>query len=252
MKKMPRYAGLILVNVAFFALGSCMQGSGALEHLRVQLSKNTIIFSSPRRIAYVVTLNISSPRYLQTKNVLENFGFVVRNVAPQFIGKSTREQTLSNKFALLQAVRFIKDGDDPWGYAFEDDLADHELSSWKISDLVKIEGQSDYFMYLGICMGSPPKNSIGCGRCAHAMGFSKKGATEVASFASQTYPLLETGRVPREEEYFDVINEAWCKEKGGFRIIGPLRKSARGHDGHYGIFIQDRAKFRSQIDAGGK
>lgn len=205
-----------------------------------------------KRMAYVVSLNSSAPRFLQTQNVLEDFGFEVSTVKPFYVGATRHKQTLSNKLALLMAATLVARGEEPWGYIFEDDIFKHELSRDSLSTLIAAESEAKLFQYLGICTSGQALNTPTrhmCGRCAHAMGLSKQGAVELLSFANLEVPELVTGNVPRDEEYLDVIVQVWCEaHPPGFRVTGPIQNSTIGVNGHYGIFLQDRHKYASEID----
>jgi len=203
-------------------------------------------------MAYVVSLNSSAPRFLQTDQLLREFGFEVSIVEPFFVGETRYKRTLSNKFALLTAATLISKGVEPWGYVFEDDIFKHELALDNLSSLIESEMESTTFQYLGACALNPGENQVArnmCGRCAHAMGFSKYGASELLRFANLQEPKLAREKVPRDEEYLDVIVQGWCEtQPSGFRVVGPLVKSAKGIFGHYGLFLQDRTNYESEID----
>jgi hypothetical protein len=209
-------------------------------------------FNTAKRVAYVVSLNSSAPRFLQTDKVLRDFGFDVSLVKPFYVGETRYKQTLSNKFALLTAATLISRGAEPWGYIFEDDIFKHELSHDNLSTVIENEAESAVFQYLGACEFAPSENRPArhmCGRCAHAMGLSKHGATELLRYANLQEPKLARNNVPRDEEYLDVIVQGWCEAQPlGFRVVGPLENSAKGIFGHYGLFLQDRTSFESEID----
>ena len=211
--------------------------------------------SLQKRVAYVVSMNTSTTRFRQTEEVLFDFGFEVTSVKPYYFGTSREKQTLSNKIALLTAATLISRGEEPWGYVFEDDIYKHELSQDNLATVIKSERESTLFHYLGICtegkaLKKPVRNM--CGRCAHAMGLSKRGALELLEFANLRAPKLEVDQknAPGDEVYLDVIIQGWCEKSQppGFRVVGPLTASAKGTDGHYGIFLQDRKNFESEID----
>jgi len=211
-------------------------------------------YNTAKRVAYVVSLNSSAPRFLQTDKVLRDFGFDVSTVKPFYVGETRYKQTLSNKFALLTAATLISRGAEPWGYIFEDDIYKHELSYDDLSTVIESEADSILFQYLGACtyIYAPSENQPArqmCGRCAHAMGLSKHGASELLRFANLQEPKLARNNVPRDEEYLDVIVQGWCEaQPPGFRVVGPLEHSAKGIFGHYGLFLQDRTSFESEID----
>ena len=203
-----------------------------------------------RRIAHVVSIDTASPRYLQTERILTDVGFSVAVIHPPHVGESSRDYAMSNKLGLLAALEKIALGSETWGYIFEDDIITHESwSNTTITDIIASESSASLFQYLGICALDLTYSRKMCGRCTHAMGFSQKGAAELLLLAKQDYPKLYRGDVPRDEVYLDVIMEYWCKERGPFPVFGPLENSMNGTDGHLGMFIQDRKKFESIIDA---
>jgi len=164
-----------------------------------------------------------------------------------------RQQTFSNKLALLNAVEQIKRGKDPWGYVFEDDITLNEHSNASIRDIIRSERNTKHFQYLGVCLpqGQEIKRTS-CGRCAHAMGFSKQGANELLEFSEIRSAVKPRDRgetiIPAQEPYLDVIVDHWCQHSGGFTIAGLLTKSAKSAvEGHVNIFIQDRGEFQSVI-----
>jgi len=210
--------------------------------------------SVEKRVAYVVSMNTATPRFLQTKKVLSEFGFEVSAVTPYYFGRTREKQTLSNKIALLTAATLISRGEEPWGYIFEDDIYKHESSRDDLSAVIESEKASNLFQYLGVCTEGEARNKPVrnmCGRCAHAMGISKQGALELLEFANLQEPKLEVGQknAPGDELYLDVIVQGWCEaQPPGFRVVGPLKNSVKGDVGHYGIFLQDRNSFESEID----
>ena len=210
--------------------------------------KKNALSAMPKRVAHIISLDESRQRAQQTQKVLRYMGFETTIVTPKHFGHTRKDKTLSNKFAIIDAVEQIAKGNQPWGYVFEDDIYQHEASTLQLRDIIQAEESSKHFMYLGVCTAGEAKSFM-CGRCAHAMGFSKDGAEEVLDFVQNSRPTLVTGNSPVDEEYFDVIVEGWCALKGGFRVVGPLFPSSTGHVEHYGALLQDRGKFPSEIDA---
>lgn len=203
------------------------------------------------RIAYVVSTNTSAHRFQQTTEVLENFGFAVKVVEPDNLGSTREQKTLSNKNAFVSAARLISQGDEPWGYLFEDDIVIHEKSADNLDTLIAAESRTTLFQYLGICPVDPHAVSRKmCGRCAHAMGLSREGAMELLGIINRLDFSLGRDNATREEIYFDVIVDGWCQERNGFLVFGPLLESKYGVPGagHVGTFLQDRSKFKSEID----
>ncbi len=226
----------------------------AFKDLITELQSSKTVLSSlgyKKRTAYVVTLDRDSARFRQTSQILSNMGFHVFIVNPHPFGSTAREKTLSNKIALLKAVEHVLRDQAPWGYVFEDDIVEHELSRSSLTTFVRAEANATLFQYLGICTTlSSSEVSPMCGRCAHAMGFSKRGAEQFLTFSRQRQPVLARGNSPIEEEYVDVIVDSWCQLNNGFQVVGPLQPSKLAvSPGHLGVFIQDRKNFPSEIDS---
>lgn len=205
------------------------------------------------RVAYVVSTNTTTKRYFQTKHILERVGFRVTHIRPYFVGSTMTQQTFSNKIAILSAVERIANGAHSWGYVFEDDIVMHERSDAKLCDIIALEQTADRFQYLGVCIhrGQPIK-PVTCGRCAHAMGFSREGARELLAFSqlekSVKPRLMGEPTIPAREPYLDVIVDLWCQDRNGFQVSPPLIESSKSTEkGHVGIFIQDRNTFKSII-----
>lgn len=206
----------------------------------------------PTRKAYVLSANTSSARYRQTFFVLKEFGFEVLRVEPDFHGYEKEDKAFSNKHGLLEALKLILKGPDPWGYIFEDDIHKNENSNDTLTQLIQAETRDGLFLFLGIC---PTENTLKqhqytCGRCTHAIGASKVGASKLIAFSKSTKESdrLFNGNVPQAEPYLDVVIEKWCLINGGFPIFGPYEGSSRAHHTHFGTFVQDRASFSSTID----
>ena len=200
------------------------------------------------RKAYLVSVNASSARFVNSHKTLHSFGFDVVHVRPPFLGASPRAKAMSNKQGLLSALELIRRGKDRWGYIFEDDIYLHERSRETFSELLQTEARNEFFQYLGICPTSVHHREVRtCGRCTHAMGFTKSGATEILALAKDDSFLLCTNQTPLHEPYLDVIIEEWCRKKGGFAVFGPTDAGTRAHKTHYGIFLQDRQTFVSII-----
>ena len=238
-----------LTAVLVFFLHSTTPGRElALERSNTANLNKPTLSKIPKRVAHIISLDESRPRAQQTLKVLRDMGFETTIIKPKYVGHTRKEQTLSNKLAMIDAVEQIAQGKQPWGYVFEDDIYQHEASTMRLRDIIQAEESSKKFMYLGVCTTGEALSFM-CGRCAHAMGFSRDGAEDVLNFAQNCSPILATGKSPVDEEYFDVIVEGWCAVNGGFRVVGPLVPSSRGHVEHYGALIQDRGTFPSEIDA---
>ena len=169
------------------------------------------------RVAYVVSLNESSKRFKRTAQILQSKGLNVEFIKPDFRGTSVKQKTISNKLALLRALEKVASGSEPWGYLFEDDIVEHEYSKLSLSTLLKAENTATLCLYLGVCLPNDVTlQTRVCGRCAHAMGFSKRGAEKFLRFATVDRPIQQFSRpsktvTPLEEPYFDVIVDTWCQ-----------------------------------------
>jgi hypothetical protein len=203
------------------------------------------------RIAYLITVNATSPRTLRSTNILKNVGFDVRlEFAPP-----VDDKVISNKLAQLSIYRQIAlapegtGGVDGWGYIFEDDIIlvgktienfDDKVDFSVAETLLETEKNETLFIYLGIC-GPERQHVVSgpsryCGSCAHAYGVSRKGAMA----------LLEYEESRKSERYMDVLMRQWCKEMGGFCVVNAEKQSNQAAD-HFGTFIQDRRAFPTLI-----
>lgn len=204
---------------------------------------------SDGRVANLISANYSSLRTLHTKALLESIGFDVRLVKSDFSPEHPSSKPWANRSALIKALMLIISDKHRWGYIFEDDITWNDLNfTVSLDGLMRAEKPDLLFQYLGVCRteNTGTEGQNGCGRCTHAMAITKEGAKEVIDFSTQYKPILSTGNVPHAEPYLDVIMEEWCVQQGGFPILGPYHH--KFIPGHIGIFVQDRARFASQID----
>lgn len=204
---------------------------------------------SVRRPAYVVSVSRGlDERSQRTGTILHNLGFDVEYVEP-ISWKGLREEnpTLSEEESKVLSHRntvlnLLRHSPRPWTYVFEDDIAVH--NGVNMESIVELESSSDSFFYLGLCLPHksdvllPPPKSNGeraCGRCAHALAFSREGASSLLSF-------LSTGG---DSAYFDINVETWCAANDGFPVY--LWERHGQQDGHRGGFFQDRNIFETGI-----
>lgn len=201
-----------------------------------------------QRKAHVITTNTCSPRFMYSLKTLQKVGFSkIIPIDPIKYGNGDElSKVMSNKKTFLYSLeKFINDRDE-WLYIFEDDIDAHNDVSMK--DILELEKKSALFFYLGICF--PINKSIrtppSCGRCAHAMAFSKRGAQELLKFEKTSTKKLQTQNIARNEPYFDVIIEGWCNENGKFNVLKQNKMSPE-NVGHRGAFFQARKQFPSTI-----
>ena len=192
------------------------------------------------RTAHVLSVDRSSPRAQHTRSVLETLGFEVRFVDPERVGYDKLSKVRSNKKTFLRTLQQHLDNDGPeWLYVFEDDIGvDEAITMERIGHA---EDQARLFFYLGICRfpNDQTETKTACGRCAHAMAFSREGARQLIEFSRRSYP---------NEPYFDVVVEQWCIANGKFLVLDP---KARHPDPYMGLsagFYQARRQFPSEID----
>jgi hypothetical protein len=225
---------------------------GTLQHLMPSPS----IVTKESRVAYLITLDEKSNRSYSTKTVLEKLGFVVLTVHPPYIGESYLEKTVSNKLAFMKVFRKIKSGTDEWAYIFEDDVTLHKNHGTNNVLAEIMQGETLYgslFQYVGLCKSTHTlalsiNVSKSCGRCAHALGMSRRGVQRLLDYIDNSNDvLLDSELTPQNEPYMDAIIEAWCLQEGGFNVVGPVQTSEGTFSTHIGMFIQDRTRFPSTI-----
>jgi len=234
------------------------------------------------RIAYLLTVDVNSPRTRRSQAILERVGFQVQ----LHIADIMDDKVLSNKFAQVAVYRkIISDDIRPWGYIFEDDIVlvgtshnhienetiDFSVERYIFEDDIVLVGTSHnhienetidfsverdlvgpsgseasnlYFAYLGICREN--KDACVehcCGRCAHAYGISKVGAKLLMEFGDKFQKQYVTHDANR---YQDWMTDLWCTSLGGFPVLFGNKQSYQDSS-HFGAFIQDRKTFKSII-----
>jgi hypothetical protein len=196
---------------------------------------------SIHRLAFLLTLNEDSERAIFSKSVLETIGFNVR-----FIGCIPNEdKILSNRLSMQNIYNLIKDLDEPYCYIFEDDI--NTIEPIKLDEIVQYEKISPMFFYLGICEHPDQKNMIrneqinnhtvfyrsGNFHGLHAIGISKKGASELLEFSKYS-----------TEKVMDMVLSAFSLKYPANIVRYDLESYIPGHRG---IIFQDRNKFPSTI-----
>jgi len=228
-----------------FAVGALEKYFSFSDEIGNGLLKKKIqnIVFEKNTVAHILTTKPSSVRAIHSSNTLKNIGFdTVEFIQPNTIGQTNIERVWSNKNAFLTALQnFIATSSEDWIFLFEDDISARPgYTTEHIKEALKKE---DLFAYLGVCNLKTQKKRL-CGRCAHAMAISKKGAKEILDFNLKSTTITPTDRLPKDEPYFDVVVDTFCTEKGPFLVIGPNDTS-----GWHGIFFQDRQKFPTGISA---
>ncbi|GMH58113.1 hypothetical protein TrRE_jg7732 [Triparma retinervis] len=183
--------------------------------------------------------------------LLSDVGFNVEFVKPFDLGvvraehpSETTEQikVLSHRNTVVDILK--KSTSSGWTYIFEDDISPH--AGVTLSTILALEVSSDLGFYLGVCVPHevdaviPPPACTGdrcCGRCAHAVALSREGRDEFLRYFDEV----------THENYFDVIFEAFCANKGGgFKVYG-WEMGYGNVEGHRGGFYQDRQQFETGI-----
>lgn len=257
---MPRHTGMntqmrclltvltgISTSIAVFAVASSARGApGSPPPPPPVLGTGAAVsLATPPVTAHVLSMDAGAPRARHTANALAAVGFQVVFVAPSAGGLTIADKVLSNKRAFLDALeRHLQGSPAAWLYLFEDDITAHR--GIYLPDVQATESRATHFMYLGICGPRvraewPLLKSGGrCGRCAHAMGFSRAGAAAFLAFNRNNTDAYTHGM------YLDVMVEAWCLSLGGFPVVH-FDRAAPHEPGHRGVFYQDRRKFPTGI-----
>lgn len=195
------------------------------------------------RTAYLLTTNKLSERTIFCQSVLKKIGFSV--ILIQHIPH--QDKVLSNKISMQHIYELIINGEEDYGYVFEDDI--NILESINIDEIIQYEQISNMFFYLGACIygnnkehttkqnitinNHPVYTMSKYVRGLHAVGFSKKGAKIFLEFSKAS-----------KERYMDVILEQFLLKYPANIIRYDLESYIQGHRG---ILFQDRIKFPTTI-----
>jgi hypothetical protein len=175
-------------------------------------SQNETFSQNDIRIAYLITVNETSPRTVRSKLILESVGFKVKLE----FAKPMEDKQLSNTLAQTQIYQKIKRNPTPWGYIFEDDIA-LAVESFSIpKDVVHgVEKQHSLMNYLGIC-GPEKQQMTGlyCGMCTHAYGLSRLGAKMLLKH-NRRIQSTRTRIRGKSVSLMDVLTRDWCIRRGG-------------------------------------
>ena len=213
--------------------------------------------SSIVRTAYVLTLNTTDARTVNSQNLLEKIGFRVELI--RAIPHPNKPH--SNKLSMTYIIELIQNGTDNYAYIFENDISIHEPID--ISEIVQYEAISEMFFYLGVCYKKPKKifnwskfkyekqkyhkfvdtnytinnhkvkQIVGTVACLHAIAMSKLGAKKILEFS-----------VPHKRSNMDVIIGVSTLTYPANVVRYDLKSY---HVGHRGILYQDRRKFKTTI-----
>jgi len=151
----------------------------------------------------------------------------------------------------MQAIyEIIINGQDEWGYVFEDDIGVWE--DVQLKNIIPYENISKMIFYLGICESIPAKHSPSDikidgytvetvsenkSACLHAIALSKDGAKELLEMSHNS-----------SEEYMDVIvNQFAMKYKANIVRYDYELPITEHNSGYRGLFYQDRNQFESTI-----
>jgi len=201
-----------------------------------------------KRIAFLLTLDISLPRAVFSKEILQKIGFTVQpiHVIPN------KDRILSNKISMQYIYSLIAEGDDTYAYVFEDDI--NVLEDIELEEVIEYEKISDLFFYLGIC--EPPPESMygstyglekseiilnnnlvykrkGNVHGLHAIGISKEGARRLLDFSKHS-----------TRQYMDMIVSDFSEKYPAAIVRYDLESYTKGHRG---VIFQDRTNFPSTI-----
>lgn len=196
-----------------------------------------------KRKAFILTGDITSERYLFSKNVLETIGFYIEPV----IYIPNDDKVLSNKISMQYIYELISNSEDEaFTYVFEDDI--NIIEPITLDEIVQYEKITEIFFYLGICEPYPHYSTIntnlfinnhliyqkkGNVRGLHAIGLSKNGAKELLNFSKLS-----------QQTYMDMILEDFSRLYPANVVRYDLSSYIFGHKG---IIFQDRNRFSSTI-----
>jgi len=186
-------------------------------------------------------MNESSPRAQYSIEVLKRVGFTVKIFHPI----PDTDMVLSNKKSMMCIYEMIVHGDDEWVYVFEDDI--NTLCDIRLDEIIQYESISIMFFYLGLCDYGPAKTKNhfqqinnhpitivdGFTRGLHAIGLSKKGATQLLEYSKSS-----------PNRYMDMCLEQFSEKYPANVVRYDLESYIPGHRG---VFFQDRNRFPSII-----
>ncbi|CAJ1939183.1 unnamed protein product [Cylindrotheca closterium] len=226
------------------------------------------------RTAYLLTVNLTSPRTIRSTAILKGVGFTVHHAMAPFLGTERIDKTNSNKLAQMEVYRIIAAGTQPWGYVFEDDIAlcrskeepeesqfsvQRNLICHKNNQDTCMESKHALGMFLGVCgskehvgkehPGTKPGTPLYCGRCVHSYGVSREGASKAIEYvekcdADQSFCGIAN------RQYMDVLIERFCGYYGGFPV-SDMECAGKKFKKHKGSFIQDREAFQTILGSPG-
>ena len=191
------------------------------------------------RIAYLLTTNEESERYIFSKNVLEKIGFTVKcfKAFPDTIPlRSHKRSTV----AILQEI-MMSEG---YFYIFEDDI--NVLEEITLDEIIEYEKISNKIFYLGIC----EYESLGF-KTEHNIRGHDVYVKQGYAYGTQAYAVNQIGAIeflsylnsPELVNYYitDVMLDAYCKFGSKTNIVRYDLESCI--PGHKGVVFQDREKF---------
>jgi hypothetical protein len=149
----------------------------------------------------------------------------------------------------------MKKSNGDYFYFFEDDININEKANATLDEIIEYEKYSPMFFYLGMCesensnpINTNPINTniringhdvyskSGNIRCAHALGFSKKGIDKLIKKANNTSDLYI-------DRILENITLSYPANIGRYDLQSPQDIS------HKGLFYQDRDRFKSIISS---
>jgi len=197
-----------------------------------------------KRNAYILTLDKKSERAIFSKNILENIGFDV--IIFEAI-KDTKPMVSHKKSMRAIYEKIIKEENNKYCYVFEDDI--NTLLNIDLNYIINYEKLNEDIYYLGGCYnkGELIKQEIkindyflhktkGGIRGIHSLCITKKGADILKGLSDNNLNELHTDRLL---ENYTLTNPLY--------IIREDLKSPC-HPGHFGIFYQDRKRFKSTLE----
>jgi hypothetical protein len=230
----------------FLAALYARKGAFALQDSNILIVNSDLFFRRDKQgqsadsTAYVLSMDSTSAQARHTELTLTSVGFRVIFITPKVTAHTVRDNVWSHKLAFLGVLQtFARQNDTDWLYLFEDDVAVH--SGVTFQHIRDVQSQSSHFMYLGICGTFEQfvvqwwtfKKYAKCGRCSHAMGFSRKGAHEFLAFNHNKHNMHFY--TPN----FDIVVEAWCLSQGGFPVVQFDLTDPNDRE-HHGAFFQNR------------
>ena len=183
---------------------------------------------------YVITVNLTAPRYLHTVHVLQSFNLTVHPILTSY-GERVYLRRANLIYGHMNALQRIIASEQKWGRVFEDDI-ELQKGSEHLYDAFKFFNGSVLY---GLCDPVLKRPHMYVGLCTHAYALTADDAhlflKELIKHNNQTGPDRSFRKVMNRLRGLPVI---------GAELVSPENVH------HIGLFYQRRSKFPGTIGYG--